>query len=124
MSWCDCQTGKASPKHTWEQRSLFGWAPELRELHFDQSQTSERLDLVQTHSLILTAMANLLRTAKSGNDWTENELKAYNIQIVAQDAATFFERPDTPQLMVPPEFFTMAPDPAAVADPTAFKLLS
>jgi hypothetical protein len=30
------------------------------------------------------------RSAKSGNDWTENELAAYNITIVPQDSATFF----------------------------------
>jgi len=35
-------------------------------------------------------MANIIRTAKSGSDWTVNELDAYNITIVSQDSATFF----------------------------------
>jgi hypothetical protein len=35
-------------------------------------------------------MANLIRSAKSGNDWTENDLEAYNIQLQFEDAATFF----------------------------------
>jgi len=35
-------------------------------------------------------MANLIRFAKSGNDWTENDLEAYNIRLQFEDAATFF----------------------------------
>jgi hypothetical protein len=35
-------------------------------------------------------MANLVRSAKSGNDWTGNDLEAYNIQLRFEDAATFF----------------------------------
>ncbi|TFK78742.1 hypothetical protein K466DRAFT_506815 [Polyporus arcularius HHB13444] len=35
-------------------------------------------------------MANRIRSAKSGSDWTENDLAAYNIQIQYQDAPTFF----------------------------------
>lgn len=35
-------------------------------------------------------MANLLRSAKSGSDWTGNELAAYNINIVQQTAIEFF----------------------------------
>jgi hypothetical protein len=35
-------------------------------------------------------MANLIRSAKSGSDWTTAELKAYNITVVSQDAQTFF----------------------------------
>ena len=35
-------------------------------------------------------MADLIRSAKSGNDWTENDLEAYNIQLQFEDAATFF----------------------------------
>src|SRR6267154_3428050 len=29
-------------------------------------------------------------SAKSGNDWTENDLEAYNIQLQFEDAAAFF----------------------------------
>ncbi|KIJ42713.1 hypothetical protein M422DRAFT_254159 [Sphaerobolus stellatus SS14] len=35
-------------------------------------------------------MANIIRSAKSGSDWTVNELDAYNITIVSQDLAAFF----------------------------------
>jgi hypothetical protein len=41
-------------------------------------------------------MANIIRTAKSGSDWTINELDAYNIQIVFQDSATFFGQAQLP----------------------------
>ncbi|KIM42619.1 hypothetical protein M413DRAFT_408518 [Hebeloma cylindrosporum] len=42
-------------------------------------------------------MANLLRTAKSGNDWTQAELAAYNITIVTQTKAQFFETNNFPE---------------------------
>ena len=35
-------------------------------------------------------MANIFRLAKSGSDWTSNELLAYNITIERQDALRFF----------------------------------
>jgi hypothetical protein len=35
-------------------------------------------------------MASLKHNPKSGNDWTVNDLAAYNITIVQQNAATFF----------------------------------
>jgi hypothetical protein len=35
-------------------------------------------------------MANLIRSAKSGSDWTINELRAYNITVRRQDAVVFF----------------------------------
>lgn len=38
-------------------------------------------------------MANLIRSAKSGSDWTINELDAYNIVVTVQDVATFFGNP-------------------------------
>jgi hypothetical protein len=38
-------------------------------------------------------MANLIRSAKSGSDWTTNEPLAYNISIVEQDERTFFGGP-------------------------------
>ncbi|KAJ7583345.1 hypothetical protein C8J56DRAFT_207455 [Mycena floridula] len=38
-------------------------------------------------------MASLIRNAKSGNEWTSNELDAYNIRIVEQSQNTFFEDP-------------------------------
>ncbi|KAI9510940.1 hypothetical protein F5148DRAFT_481720 [Russula earlei] len=41
-------------------------------------------------------MANLIRSAKSGSDWTQNDLKSYNIRVLYQNAATFFETPNLP----------------------------
>jgi hypothetical protein len=42
-------------------------------------------------------MANIiLRSAKSGSDWTDNELVAFNITINTVDAATFFGNANLP----------------------------
>ena len=38
-------------------------------------------------------MATLIRSAKSGSDWTTNELQAYNIRVSAQSPDTFYGRP-------------------------------
>ncbi|KAF8909712.1 hypothetical protein CPB84DRAFT_1673391 [Gymnopilus junonius] len=41
-------------------------------------------------------MANLIRTAKSGSDWTGNELLAFNIRVENANTAAFFNRPELP----------------------------
>jgi len=41
-------------------------------------------------------MANLIRSPKSGSDWTVNDLTAYNITVFRQNAATFFGQADLP----------------------------
>ncbi|KAF8808453.1 hypothetical protein BYT27DRAFT_7137408 [Phlegmacium glaucopus] len=41
-------------------------------------------------------MANLLRYAKSGEDWSDNELLAFNIQVVDANIAAFFDAPELP----------------------------
>ncbi|KDR68397.1 hypothetical protein GALMADRAFT_257062 [Galerina marginata CBS 339.88] len=41
-------------------------------------------------------MANLIRSAKSGNDWTARELAAYNITIVSQTKNEFFGTNELP----------------------------
>jgi hypothetical protein len=51
-------------------------------------------------------MAQLVRRAKSGGDWTTNELAAYSITVVFQDAATFFETPNLPQPAINPSVLT------------------
>jgi hypothetical protein len=48
-------------------------------------------------------MAHLLRTAKSGTDWSQFELHAYNIVVQFQDAATFFGLDPLPQPTVAAE---------------------
>ncbi|TEB23377.1 hypothetical protein FA13DRAFT_1420359 [Coprinellus micaceus] len=51
-------------------------------------------------------MAQLIRSARSGSDWTANELASYNIAVVHQDGATFFETPNLPQPAVNPNVLT------------------
>ena len=48
-------------------------------------------------------MANIIRLPKSGSEWTQNELDAYNIRISFQNAATFFNTPVLPQPAVSEE---------------------
>ncbi|KAG6373102.1 hypothetical protein JVT61DRAFT_6704 [Boletus reticuloceps] len=50
-------------------------------------------------------MANLTRSAKSGNDWKQGDLRAYNIKVVFEDTATFFGGP-LPQPTIRPEILT------------------
>jgi hypothetical protein len=35
-------------------------------------------------------MTAIIRSAKSGSDWTTNDLRAYNVNVVNEDIATFF----------------------------------
>ena len=51
-------------------------------------------------------MTNIIRSAKPSGEWTNVELRAYNITIVAQNAATFFGQPVLPQSTLNPEFLT------------------
>ena len=44
-------------------------------------------------------MANLIRSPKSGSDWTTNELIAYNITVTAQSPQEFFRRSTEPPLV-------------------------
>jgi hypothetical protein len=62
-------------------------------------------------------MANLIRSAKSGNKWTENELRAYNVAINFQNTRSFFGDAPLPDPSGPPEFLTILDaDDAADAD--------
>jgi len=51
-------------------------------------------------------MANIIRSAKSGSDWTQNELDSYNIRISFQNATTFFNTPPLPGPTVNQEVLT------------------
>ncbi|KAF8487784.1 hypothetical protein F5888DRAFT_1624221 [Russula emetica] len=51
-------------------------------------------------------MDGLTRSAKSGNDWTEDDLRAYNIQIQCEDVATFFGDSNLPLPEVDEEILT------------------
>ena len=49
-----------------------------------------------------TTMANLIRSAKSGNEWTVYELLTYNFTVVDEDVATFFGNSNLPPPTVDP----------------------
>jgi len=51
-------------------------------------------------------MANLVRSAKSGNDWTEIELAAYHIDCRREDPLAFFGVQTLPEPQVDPELLT------------------
>ncbi|KAE9398240.1 hypothetical protein BT96DRAFT_1020243 [Gymnopus androsaceus JB14] len=51
-------------------------------------------------------MSDLVRIARSANEWTSNELEAYNIQIAFQNAQTFFNETPLPAPSLHPEILT------------------
>ena len=68
-------------------------------------------------------MANHIRSAKSGSDWTTNELMAYNIVVEYQNAAIFFGTPNLPPpATVNPSVLTTA-NPDDAADDGVYELL-
>ncbi|KAJ3559874.1 hypothetical protein NP233_g11154 [Leucocoprinus birnbaumii] len=67
-------------------------------------------------------MANLIRTSKSGSDWTPNDLLAYNIRVEYQDSRTFFGIANLPQPLVDNEVL-IAPDAAATQHDDPYILL-
>ena len=42
-------------------------------------------------------MTTLIRSTKSGSEWTKNELRAFNIAVTPQNVAIFFGTPTLPQ---------------------------
>ena len=57
-------------------------------------------------------MANLVRSAKSGNDWTSNDLLAYNIEVYSQSSDMFFGyKPKTIPTTIDPDFLTATVPP-------------
>ena len=68
-------------------------------------------------------MANIIPSAKSGSDWTNNELDAYNIKITFQDAQTFFGEAVLPPPAVDQEVLTALTADDAVND-TTYDLLT
>jgi len=64
-------------------------------------------------------MDSLIRSAKSGNDWTEDDLRAYNIQIQCEDVATFFGDPSLPLPEVDEEILTTLEPKDMLSTPNA-----
>ncbi|KAK7039260.1 NADH dehydrogenase [ubiquinone] flavoprotein 1, mitochondrial [Paramarasmius palmivorus] len=69
-------------------------------------------------------MANLVRTPKSGNEWTPYELLAYNIKVsICQSSADFFGSvPNTPLSQLDPNFVSGTLDSDGLSDHT-YRLL-
>lgn len=63
-------------------------------------------------------MAEISRSAKSGDAWTSNDLAAYNIQLVYQDTQTFFGEGPLPAPPVHEEVLTAITPDVAVDDDT------
>jgi hypothetical protein len=68
-------------------------------------------------------MANLIRSPKSGNDWTQNELRAYNIQVIEQSLVEFFNQNQLPSVPPTVRHFCETTDRALAPDDDTYKLL-
>lgn len=66
-----------------------------------------KLVLYARPALAFLIMANLIRTAKSGTDWTIIDLEAYNIVMKLEDAHTFFGLDELPPPSVDQELLTV-----------------
>jgi hypothetical protein len=58
-------------------------------------------------------MANIIRSAKPGSEWTRNELRAYNIAVVPESLATFFGNPVLQPSTISPPILAHQEYPAA-----------
>ena len=67
-------------------------------------------------------MANIIRNAKSGNDWTKNDLVAYNISLVSRNAAEFFGQDPLPVPKNHPQLLTH-PTTDGITDDDAYRVL-
>ncbi|RDB22092.1 hypothetical protein Hypma_011101 [Hypsizygus marmoreus] len=69
-------------------------------------------------------MSNMIRSAKSGSDWTSNDLAAYNIRVRRQSAEDFFGyKPDTIPDTVDPAFLTARVPPTEDLSDATYRLL-
>ncbi|KIJ58474.1 hypothetical protein HYDPIDRAFT_68087, partial [Hydnomerulius pinastri MD-312] len=69
-------------------------------------------------------MANIIRSAKSGSDWTSNDLAAYNIAVHRQPADTFFGyTPSTISDGIDPAFLTATLPPNENLSDQTYRLL-
>jgi hypothetical protein len=68
-------------------------------------------------------MANTIRSAKSGSDWTAIELAAYNIRAKLQDVTTFFGTPRLPDPVLTPEEVLVVTEPNQTTTKDGYALL-
>jgi len=69
-------------------------------------------DFFPTPKNKVNSMANLLRSAKSGNNWTANELLAYNIEVQHATTTAFFNTVDLPETSVSETILNNLQEPA------------
>jgi hypothetical protein len=60
----------------------------------------------KSSTVAFTFMSKIILSAKSGSDWTDNELTAFNIQVDTVDSATFFNTVRLPAPNVSPVILT------------------
>ena len=70
-------------------------------------------------------MSGIIRSAKSGSNWTSEDLEAYNIVIRNQSARAFFDGQDLPATLtgIDPEFVNVTVPSKAANDETHHLLL-
>ncbi|KAK0462855.1 uncharacterized protein EV420DRAFT_1521305 [Desarmillaria tabescens] len=68
-------------------------------------------------------MANLTRNVKSGNEWTQSELSAYNILVEEKSLAEFFGVDELPPLADGMSIFSETEDRCSAPDDETYKLL-
>ncbi len=68
-------------------------------------------------------MANKIRTAKSGNDWTRSELSAYNILVEEKSLTDFFGVDELPPLSDSMNVFGTTEDRREAPDDETYRLL-
>lgn len=66
-------------------------------------------------------MANFVRCARSGDDWTINELLAFNIEVQHATTVTFFNTADLPEVSVPETILNNLHEPDAPVSKTERK---
>ena len=68
-------------------------------------------------------MAKHIRSAKSGDEWTQSDLRAYNIQVVEQSLAEFFNLSQLPPVSPAVRHFCETTDRFRAPDDDTYKLL-
>jgi hypothetical protein len=68
----------------------------------------------KSSTVAFTFMSKIILSAKSGSDWTDNELTAFNIQVDTVDSATFFNTVQLPAPNVSPVILTNEARPQGI----------
>jgi len=68
----------------------------------------------KSSTVTITFMSKIVLSAKSGSDWTDNELTAFNIQVDTAESATFFNTVQLPAPNVSPVILTNEARPQGI----------